>query len=150
MTRFRELVGSQSYIDEYGLGEIFLSSNGQRFSQFLSGKPLQIDCKLWMPESGAFGHLILRCIRLDGALISEENIQIEQKPKKLNLRLTYPRLNLAPGLYKFHLEWIGPQNKVRAESSAIAEVIANDVPNGGRPILLDVGSIQSIEVKKEI
>jgi len=150
LTRFRELVGAQSFIPEYGLDEIHLSSDSQRFSQFLSGKSLQIDCKLSMPESSLLGHFILRCIRLDDALISEEKILLSQRSKKLNLRVIYPRFNLAPGLYRLQLEWVGPQGEKRADCSTIVEVIAHDVPTGGRPILLDVGNIQSIEIKKEI
>jgi len=150
LTRFRELVGAQSFIPEYGLDEIHLSSDSQRFSQFLSGKSLQIDCKLSMPESSLLGHFILRCIRLDDALISEEKILLGQRSKKLNLRVIYPRFNLAPGLYRLQLEWVGPQGEKRADCSTIVEVVAHDVPTGGRPILLDVGNIQSIEIKKEI
>jgi len=150
LTRFRELVGAQSFISEYGLDEILLSSYGQQFSQFVSGKPLQINCKFSMPESALLGLFVLSCIRLDGVLISEEKILLDQRPKILNLRVAFPRFNLAPGLYRLHLDWVGPQGEKRAESSAIVEVVANEVPTGGRPVLLDVGNIQSIEIKREI
>lgn len=150
LTRFRELVGANSYISEFALGEMYLSSVGENFSQLLSGKPLQIDCKLSMSKSSSLGEFILRCIRLDGALISEEKILLDQTPKKFNLRVTYPCFNLAPGLYRLQLEWVDTQGEKRAECSAIIEVVANVTPTGGRPILLNVGSIQSIEVKKEI
>jgi hypothetical protein len=103
-----------------------------------------------MPESKSLGEFIFRCIRLDGAIISEEKIFLDQKSKKFNLRITFPRFNLAPGLYALQLGWVGTDGEKRAESSAIAEVVAHDTPTGGRPVLLDVGNIQSIEIKKEI
>lgn len=149
LTRFRDLVGAQSFIPEYGLDEINLSSSNQRFSQFLSGKSLEIDCKLRMPKLKSLGQFVLRCIRLDGALIIEEKILPDQRPNKMNLRVTYPSFNLAPGLYRLQLEWTDAEGKKRSECSTIIEIVANDVSTGGRPILLNVGSIESVDIKKE-
>jgi lipopolysaccharide transport system ATP-binding protein len=149
ITRFRELVGTQSFSTDYELDEIQLSSDGLKFNKFMSGQPLQIYCKFSVPESNSLGYFILRCIRLDGALISEEKILLNQKLQKKNLSVTYPRFNLAPGLYRIQLKWYGSEGERRAASSTVVEVIANNVPTGGRPVLINVGSIQSFEINKE-
>jgi lipopolysaccharide transport system ATP-binding protein len=150
LTRFRELVGVQSFIPEFGLSEINISSINDRSSQFLSGRTIQIDCKLRMPELKTLGQFNLRCIRLDGVLIIEEKILPDQRLKKLNLRVTYPHFNLAPGLYRLQLEWVGTEGEKRAESITIIEIVANQIPTGGRPVLLNVGNIQCIKIKGEI
>jgi hypothetical protein len=48
------------------------------------------------------------------------------------------------------LEWVGTEGEKRAESITIIEIVANQIPTGGRPVLLNVGNIQCIKIKGEI
>jgi len=145
-SRFRGLVGSQSFISEYALSELRLSSKGHQLSQLMSCEPLDVECKWRMTESKPLGQFILRCIRLDGALVNEQIIPLSESPEEYNFRIFFPRFNLGPGLYMLELEWTDIEGRKRAKSNSVLEVIAHTVPTGGRPVLLDVGSIESIRI----
>lgn len=148
--RFKRLIGTKSFIPQFILDELSLSSNGQFLNQINSGDPLRIKCNWHMLEPRSLGKFSLRCIRLDGALICEHNIPITSATQKNIFQVLYPRFNLAPGFYIIKLEWIGSHNEKRAESNAILEIVANNLQTGGRPVLADVGTIQGIEVKRKI
>lgn len=148
VARFRSLVGVQSLIPGFGLSELRLTSGDQAVRRLMSGSLLQVDCEWQQPASEPVGGFVLRCIRLDGALICEHSLQVPDAPRGQELRLTYPCFNLAPGLYRLQLEWQGPDGIRRAESATVLEVIAEDVPTGGRPVLLNVGAIENVFVEE--
>lgn len=149
MARFRSLIGAQSWLPSFVLSGLRQTSGGQEVLRLVSGAPLSITCNWQQPEAESYGRFILRCIRLDGALICEHAVTIADTPSERKLRMTYPHFHLAPGLYRLHLEWQDTVGRRRAESATILEVVAEDVPTGGRPVLLGIGQIESIKVSEE-
>jgi lipopolysaccharide transport system ATP-binding protein len=148
--RFRSLVGVQSWLSGFGLSELRSASAGQDVKRLVSGSPLSIYCEWQHPETEAIGRFLLRCVRLDGALICEHPVFVPASAKAWKLCMTYPQFNLAPGLYRIHLEWRDDTGDLRAESATVLEVIAEDVPTGGRPVLLNVGYVESLKISEAI
>jgi lipopolysaccharide transport system ATP-binding protein len=148
--RFRSLVGVQSWMPGFGLSELRLASADQDIKRLVSGSPLSIYCEWQHPEAAAVGRFMLRCVRLDGALICEHPVCVPASGKERKLRVTYPKFNLASGLYRMHLEWQAGAGALLAESATVLEVIAEDVPTGGRPILLNVGNVDSLKISENI
>jgi lipopolysaccharide transport system ATP-binding protein len=147
--RFRSLIGARSWLPGFVLSELRQTSDGQEVLRLVSGAPLSITCNWQQPEAESDGRFFLRCIRLDGALICEHVVTMADKLTKQKLQMTYPHFNLAPGLYRLQLEWQDAAGCSRAESATVLEVIAEDVPTGGRPVLLGIGKIESIKVSEE-
>lgn len=147
--RFRNLIGTRNYQLGFNLSDLRLSSNDHDVKKLASGAPLRITCECQRPMDEPIGQVYLRCIRLDGALICEHLVadNASRNLQKLNMR--FPKFNLAPGLYRLQLEWLDPFGSRRAESADILEVIAEDVPRGGRPVLLRIGKIESTKVFEE-
>ena len=150
VARFRSLVGIQSLVPDYCLGELKLSSNQQQIRRLHSGEPLQVSCEWQQPKCQSPGYFCLRCIRLDGALVCEHTLEISDLYKRRTLHLTYPSFNLAPGLYRMQLEWKDACGARLAESATVLEIVAYEVPTGGRPVLHGIGHIESVLVKEEI
>ena len=150
VARFRNLIGVRTWLPGYFLGELHLASGGNEIRRLKSGSALCITCEWKALDTKAKGRFFLRCIRLDGALICEHVIRANDALEGRMLRMTYPLLNLAPGLYRFQLEWQNDEGKPCAESASVLEVIADSVPAGGRPVLLDIGQIESVKMKKGI
>lgn len=150
VTRFRSLEGVQSWMPGFGLSELRSASADQDIKRLVSGSPLSIYCEWQHPEAEAVGRLLLRCVRLDGALICEHPVFVPVSAKARKLCMTYPKFNLAPGLYRMLLEWQDMAGALRAESATVLEVIAEDVPTGGRPVLLNVGGVESLKISEDI
>lgn len=148
--RFRSLVGVQSWRSGFDLSELRSASGEQDVKRLVSGSTLSIYCEWKHPETEATGRFLLRCVRLDGALICEHTVFVPASAKERKLRMTYPKFNLAPGLYRMHLEWRDDTDDLRAESATVMEVIAEDVPTGGRPVLLNVGDVESLKISEAI
>lgn len=149
IARFRSLVGVRSWVPGFGLTELRMTSVDQDVRRLISGSPLSIRCEWQQPEAESCGKFILRSVRLDDALICEHPVTVVDTPQERELRMTYPRFNLAPGLYRLLLEWQDIAGGQRAESATVLEVIAEDVPTGGRPVLLGVGTIESVSVSED-
>ncbi len=149
MDRFRSLVGVQSWMSGYHLCELRQTSGGEEVRRLVSGSSLSIMSECRRPENEAPGRFILRCVRLDGALICEHALKVTITPGKRQLCMTYPCLNLAPGLYRFQLMWQDNIGNLYAESANVIEIIADDAPSGGRPVLLGVGQVESLKVSEE-
>jgi lipopolysaccharide transport system ATP-binding protein len=153
IARFRSLVGVRSGIPGFDLTEIRMTSGDQAVSRLQSGSPLTITCEWKRPETETHGRFCLRCIRLDGAFICEHPVTVTKGDtdtlRERTLRITYPKFNLAPGLYRLQLEWTDEAGAQRAESATVLEVITEDVPTGGRPVLLGVGTIESVSVSED-
>ncbi|WP_260293640.1 ABC transporter ATP-binding protein [Sedimenticola hydrogenitrophicus] len=149
MARFRSLIGTQSLLSGFFLSELRITSGDQEVMRLVSGSPLSITCDWQQPEGGGGGGFFLRCTRLDDALICEHSVNVADGLSEGSLRMTYPHFHLAPGLYRLHLEWQDTAGRRRAESATILEVVAEDVPTGGRPVLLGIGQIESIKVSEE-
>lgn len=149
VARFRSLVGVRSWMPGFDLTELRMVSAGLDVRQLVSGASLTITCEWLRSEvEQVCEEFILRCIRLDGALISESSVVVINKSPERKLRMTYPRFNLAPGLYRLQLEWRGITGVPRAESATILEVIADEKPTGGRPVLLGIGEIESLKISE--
>lgn len=148
--RFPGLVGVWSHQEGFRMGPMRLASAGRPVSRHASGGRLDVTCTLEGPSAASVGHAILRCVRLDGALICENRIELDDGAGTAEARAAYPRLNLAPGLYRFCLEWRGASDALRAESSAVLEVYENEMPTGGRPVLTQVGAVEGVKVKNEV
>jgi len=148
ITRFRNLLGTKSILSGYDLSELKISCNGQDVRQVPSGKILQIRFNWSINQKKSSGQFHLKCIRLDGALIFDKAIQLPIPKSSNNLLITFPEFNLASGVYRFHLKWINSKGTLCAESSAMLEVLADNIPSGGRPILLNVGSIDCLKLNK--
>lgn len=146
--RFRSLVGVQSWSPGFGLSELRSASGDQDVKRLVSGSPLSIYCEWQQPEAETCGSFVLRCVRLDGALICEHPVVVSTSAKDRKLCMTYPKFNLAPGLYRMHFAWLDTAGALRAESATVLEVIAEEVPTGGRPVLLNVGDIESLKISE--
>jgi lipopolysaccharide transport system ATP-binding protein len=144
--RFSSLIGEQSYKKGFALGLLSLSSDGRPVTRHVSGGYLAIRCKLEGPSNAPLGYAMLRCIRLDGALICENRIELGSNLEISELSVAYPRLNLAPGLYRFCLEWRDVSDEIRADSSGLLEVYEEKMQTGGRPILTQVGLVESVKI----
>lgn len=149
VARFRSLVGVRSWMPGFGLTGLRMTSVDQDVRRLVSGSPLSITCEWQQPEAESCGKFILRCVRLDGALICEHPVTVVDTCQERKLRMTYPKFNLAPGLYRLLLEWQDTAGALRAESATVLEVIAEDVPTGGRPVLLGVGEVDSLRVSED-
>ena len=150
ISRFRSLVGVRSQIPGYFLSQLRCVSDDQDVKRIFSGAPLNIFFEWQLPDFEAVGIFLLRCYRLDGALICEHPVVVPTTIKEQKkLCMSFPKFNLAPGMYHFQLEWRDKIGKLRAESSTVFEVIAEDVPSGGRPVLLNVGYIESLKINED-
>jgi lipopolysaccharide transport system ATP-binding protein len=149
IARFESLVGIQSFMLGYSLGELRLTSTGEQLRRLKSGAPLVVSCAWQQPKWEVVGQFDLRCIRLDGALVCEHMLTIPDASEQRELRMTYPCFNLAPGLYRLLLELKDTHGVFCAESAAVVEIVADDVPSGGRPVLHVIGHIESTLVKEE-
>jgi lipopolysaccharide transport system ATP-binding protein len=150
VSRFRSLVGVRSQISGFILSQLRCLSDNQDVKRILSGSSLDIFFEWQLPESEAVGIFLLRCFRLDGALICEYPVTVPAAVMEHKLCMTFPKFNLAPGMYRIQLEWHDKIGFLRAEASTVLEVIAEDVPSGGRPVLLNVGDIESLKINKDI
>jgi lipopolysaccharide transport system ATP-binding protein len=146
IARFRNLVGVRNSFPECGLSALQVTSLDQNIMRLVSGAPLRISCEVQEAEGEIGGVFLLRCIRLDGASICEHQINATAGSVRQTLQISYPKFNLAPGLYRFQLEWLDAAGSQRAEAATVLEVIAEDVPTGGRPVLLGVGDIESEKI----
>jgi lipopolysaccharide transport system ATP-binding protein len=150
VSRFRSLVGVKNHALGFELAPLVLSVDGQEVRRLVSGARLQIRCGWRAHEPPKGVPPILRCIRLDGSLICEHQVPVPVGQVQGEVRMAYPCFNLAPGLYRLQLEWRSDNGSVQAESAAVVEVIAEEVPTGGRPVLLDVGAIEGIPEKESV
>ncbi len=150
VSRFRSLVGAQSLMPGFVLSELRSVSNDYDVKRLVSGAPLSVFFEWQLPEAEVVGSFLLRCFRLDGALICEHLVDEPVTIKERKLCMIYPKFNLAPGMYRLHLEWQDKVGVLRAQASTVLEVIANDVPTGGRPVLLNVGDVQGIKIREDI
>jgi len=148
--RFRSLIGVRSHREGFDMGPMRLSSVGQPVTRHVSGGRLDVMCKLEGPSAVPVGYAMLRCVRLDGALICENRIELDNASGAAEIRAAYPRLNLAPGLYRFCLEWHDAGDELRAESCGVLEVYEDEMPTGGRPVLTQVGVVEGIKVKNDV
>lgn len=145
VARFRSLVGVQTWVSGFDLSELQVKLGDLNSKCFRSGNSLSLTCQFRQPADTASGRFVLRCIRLEGALISENKLPAQNLCTQKKLQMTYPNLNLAPGLYRFQLEWQDPAGAPRAESATVLEVTAEDVSTGGRPVLLGVATAFSLQ-----
>lgn len=145
--RFRSLVGVRKWSSGFDMEELQVNAGNQTMKCFPSGTSLSLTCQCRRPADTAPGEFVVRCIRLDGALISENKLPAWTPSAQHQIRMTYPNFNLAPGMYRLQLEWQGPTGAPRAESATIIEVTAEDVPTGGRPVLLGVATAFSRKEK---
>jgi lipopolysaccharide transport system ATP-binding protein len=148
ISRFRSLVGVQSLLPGYLLSELRCTSDGHDAKRLVSGASLSVLFEWQLPETEDLGSFKLRCFRLDGALICEHPVALPATIKEQKLCMTYPKFNLAPGMYRLQLRWQDSVGVLRAETATVLEVIAEDVPTGGRPVLLNVGDVQSIKTRE--
>lgn len=147
--RFRSLIGARSQLEGFGMGPMRLSSDGRPVTRHASGGRLDVACTLEGPPAAQAGHGMLRCVRLDGALVCENRIELGNVEGTAEVRAAYPRLNLAPGLYRFCLEWRDESGEPRAESCGVLEVYEDEMPAGGRPVLTQVGVVVGVKVENE-
>ncbi len=148
VSRFRSLVGVRNHSPVFTLEQLGLSVDGHEVRRLTSGARLQVRCGWTANEPVMVARPTLRCIRLDGSLICEHEISVPMGQVNGEVCMAYPCFNLAPGLYRMQLEWRAINGELQAESAAVVEVMADDVPVGGRPVLLDVGSIEGMPVKE--
>jgi lipopolysaccharide transport system ATP-binding protein len=149
MTNFRDLIGSKSFIPGFILSALSGKDGDKQVKKLTSGSPFSMEFDWTKLEAESFGKFFLQCIRLDGTLIFENEIPLN-KCKSNKINLTYPNLNLAPGFYQFKLGWVDGMGLMRAESSDVLEVIATDAPAGGRPVLLNLGTVKCIQIAEEM
>ena len=149
MTNFRDLIGFKSFMPGFVLSPFAGRGGGKQVKKLTSGLALSLEFEWAKPEDELFGQLFLQCTRLDGILIFENQIPLtEYTSNKINL--TYPNLNLAPGFYQLKLDWVDDMGMKRVESADILEVIAADIPAGGRPVLLNLGTVRCIQNFEEM
>ena len=149
MTNFRDLIGTKIYTSGFILSALTGKNGEKQVKKLTSGSALSIEFDWIKPEAESFGQLLLQCMRLDGTLIFENEIFLpELKSKKINL--TYPNLNLAPGFYQLKLAWFDDAAAKRAESTDVLEMVSIDVPAGGRPVLLNLGTVKCIKIYEEL
>ena len=142
-------IGAKSYKKGYKVEEISTTPDNLKPRRMISGDPLTTEYKWYTPQSLPLGQFFIRLIRHDGVLVFGQKISITDLHTKSSMRVNFPRLNLAPSLYELQLEWTDFCDRKYATTCNIVEVIATDTPSGGRPILLDVGHIESIYLGKK-
>lgn len=150
LARFNSLEGTKSLMTGFTISELRCVSMDGDVKLIVSGAPLSIYCNWRKPDAEPLGRFILRCIRLDGALICQNSIILSKTVKEQKLCMKYSKLNLAPGLYRMHLEWQDMEGGVRAESATVLEVISEDRPSGGRPVLLSVGAVKVSKICEDV
>lgn len=150
LARFRSLVGVKSWMQGFALTELRLVSTDQDIKRLVSGGSVSIHCEWQSPANDVIGKFLLRCVRLDGVLICEHPVIVPATAKEKKLCMTYPKFNLAPGLYRMQLEWQDTEGNLLAESATVMEVIAEDIPAGGRPVLLSVGTVESLKLCEDV
>lgn len=150
VARFQSFVGAKSWMPGFALTELRAVSAGKGTKRPISGEPLSIYCESKSSANKLAGKFLLRCVRLDGALICENSLIVPASAAGRQLCMKYPKFNLAPGLYRMHLEWQATEGNLFAESSTVLEVIAEGVPAGGRPVLLNVGDVESLKICEDV
>jgi lipopolysaccharide transport system ATP-binding protein len=148
VSRFRSLVGVKNHSPDFRLAPLVLFVDGHEVRRLISGARLQVQCGWAANGQVISARPTIRCIRLDGSLICEHEVSVPSGQIQGEVRMAYPCFNLGPGLYRLQLEWRAVNGVLQAESAAVVEVMAEDVPTGGRPVLLDVGSIEGMPVKE--
>jgi lipopolysaccharide transport system ATP-binding protein len=146
IARFRYITGTASYKTGFELDKLSLSTEGNIVTKLVSGGPLQVSCQLKKPFQLKIERMVLSCIRLDGCLIFQNELTLLQGSQQI--KALFPCLNLMQGSFCIQLEWFDQSNNLLAKSSSIIEIIADDVPAGGRPALINVGEIEGIRLNE--
>lgn len=146
IARFKDLTGTASYKSGFELDKLNLSTEGNIATKLASGGSLQVSCRIKKPLQPKKERMLLSCIRLDGCLIFQNELTLPQGSQEL--RAHFPCLNLMQGSFCIQLEWFDQLNNLLAKSSSIIEIIADDVPAGGRPALINVGEIEGIRLNE--
>lgn len=142
--RFRSLIGERSVLPNYHLTPLELFSGTTKVSRLTSGAALTVSSSFLKPETQETGRWLLRCIRIDGAIVLEQHIDPARTLSKHKIQITYPRFIVAPGVYRVSLEWKDDRGAVRAEASTMLEVSSDEVISGGRPVLLYRGTVECL------
>lgn len=138
LNKFKNLIKNNTFDENFKIKEFYLSSSKTRISKLESGQSLVVNFE-WTYNKDDLSHFNFSCLRLDEILIFENIIFLKKSKKKLIL--TFSNFNLSPGIYRFQIEAINFTGKIIAIASSILEVKSNDVPSGGRPILLKQGFV---------
>lgn len=149
MARFKSIVGVKSHCSEYKLGTLDMYSAGEKCVSAESMTSLTVVCEYKIPRDAAERIVgVLRCVRLDGALIFENEVQFS-KVGSSEIVANYPCLNLASGIYCMTLEMANPESgDVFAETSNVLEIYAKEETKGGRPAIVKVGQIKSKKIEE--
>ena len=142
---------SVSNFDEnFKLSSLTLKCNDLEVSYIESGEELTLSFSWAMEKTTAVGGFVIKCFGLGGVLVFENAISVGEAISTIgstkSIRLVYPKFNLAPSVYIFRLCWQDELGTIRAQSTAELEVIAQKVPIGGKPILLNVGSTEIVQI----
>ena len=150
LTRFQSLIGVKIFNDDCTLGELFFSSNKKNVKYIQSGKALVINSKCIATKPMIIGDFLLRWFRLDSTLILESKFTLKNIMGAQTLEISYENFNLSPGLYRAELE-LKIDGVLCAESAEILEVIADQVPKGGHPVILKIrSSIKGIKTEGKV
>lgn len=149
LARFRSLTGEKSLQPGFHLAPIELTSRGEKVSRLTSGASLTVATTFQAEPGATLGSWILRCIRIDGVLVLEQSINPGRALPGHRVQISYKEFVLAPGIFRFNLQWVDEQGAIRAEANAMLEVSSNETVVGGRPVLLLYGRISSLPREKE-
>lgn len=149
VSRFRSLSGMKTHVQGFDLGPLRTTVAEASVYCIESGVRLQVSCNWRMAQVVEGTFWALMCIRLDGALVCEHHASVPREQTQGELRMAYPRFNLASGLYRLQLEWRVADGRVLAESAAMVEVTMDEVLTGGRPVLMDVSTIEGVNIRKK-
>jgi len=137
LTRFRALVGSRSHRPGCEITELAVTQEGQQTARttVAAGVDTWVRWAARVMDELRDPQARLRIVRLDGTLISESQVPIKARGNAFGYAIAMLPLVLAPTVYRLVLEILDDETPV-AERSTTVEVIASQMPRGGRPTLL--------------
>lgn len=142
--------GVSIFNEDFKLSLLTLKCNGVEVSYIESGEELTLSFSWAMGKTTAIGKFVIRCFGLGGILVFENTIGVEEASAATGsankIKIVCPKFNVAPGVYIFRLCWQDELGTMRAQSAVELEVIAQHVPIGGKPVLLNVGETEIVRV----
>ena len=148
LARFRSLVGSKSLVPGFEFDKLSTIVDGSSVTRIPSGARVLVVGK-WNVGCGpeSFWKFTFTCIRLDGAIVFQREI-LDPHLDARTLTISFPKFNLAPGIYRLHLESRNTNDVLLSSSSTVVEVTADATRDNGRPVLIGVGEIKSMTCRE--
>jgi lipopolysaccharide transport system ATP-binding protein len=141
--RFRTLAGARSFRTGCEISRLEVVPDGTETPRVIleAGEDVEVQVELELQAPVRVPDLRLRIVRLDGLLVGDARLRetagdlAPAGSGRARYGIALRPLVLAPAVYRLSIELLAGEVVV-AQRSTVVEVVARDVPVGGRPALL--------------